>query len=234
MKKLILQIVGIVLIALCLSVATGVHPMIIIGLSMIVSFGMKTKGLAFNSCGVIDEDLLINCDTPLQGGVNDRLILINWDDLASVTKNAAGIVTAITLNSGAQAYLVEGKNNSVAPTQALLKLRFSEVFDHIVNFKTFDLDNALKVQLQNAVKGRFIAIVENNFKGTDGDAAFEIYGLDAGLVVTALTRDPNSSETQGAYDITMGSSEFAKEPKLPTTVFLTSYAVTKALVDDLL
>lgn len=223
-----------VVISICLSVATGLNPAWFIAGSLLVSFGMKTKGLAFTSCGVIDQDILVDCDAPLQGGVNDRLILINWEDIASTTKDVNGVVTDITLNSGATAYVIEGKNNSVAPTQALIKQRFSEVYDHIVNFKTFDLDNDVKTQLQNAVKGRFVSIIENNFKGTAGDAAFEIYGLDAGMVVTALDRDPNSSETQGAYNVTMGSSEFAKEPKLPATFYVTSYAATKALVDALL
>jgi len=78
-----------------------------------------------------------------------------------------------------------------------------------------------------------VAIVENNFKGTDGEVPFEIYGLRSGLQMRALERVLNDQETFGAYNCTLGTSDIDKEPYLPATLFDTSYATTKAIITAL-
>ena len=232
--RFIIQTLLMLLFSLLLAPITGIHPIYFIAASIGLSVIFIGKGFAFVTlCGIIDANILVNCVDPIAGGTNDRLILINFDDLASVTK-VNGIITAITMVVAKTGFVMQGKNNSVAPTQALVKQRFGEVYDHIINYKTFSLGDSVKVLLEKKVKGKFIAIIENQYKGTGGDSAFEMYGLDGGLIVTELTRDPNSSDTQGAYDITLASSEFAKEPRLPATIFLTDYAITKAIVDGIL
>ncbi len=232
--RLIIQTLAMLFFSVLLAPITGINPLVFIAASIGLSVICIGQGFAFVTlCGFIDADILVNCPDPISGGTNDRLILINFDDLASVTV-IGGVITAINMVATKTGFVMQGKNNSVAPTQALVKQRFGEVYDHMVNYKTFTLDATVKATLEKKVKGKFIAIIENNYKGTGGNAAFEMFGLNAGLIVGELTRDPNSADTQGAYDITMTSSEFAKEPKLPATIFLTDYAVTKAIVDGIL
>lgn len=84
------------------------------------------------------------------------------------------------------------------------------------------------------IKGRFIAIVENNYTGEDGNGSFELYGKIQGLEISELTRSSSDADTQGAYVITLTSPADQKEPALPASIFDTSYAVTKAMVDSLL
>jgi hypothetical protein len=144
------------------------------------------------------------------------------------------ILEEITLATGKQAYYVEGRNNSNAPSFALVKQTYANVFDHIFLFKIFDLSPETKADLQAGKDGKYVVIYENNFKGTGGNSAFEVLGAGLGLELTALTRDPNNADTQGAYDITFGSNANNKEGALPLTFFKTSYAVSKAAIELLL
>lgn len=186
-------------------------------------------------CDGLIADLLLNCDTPISAGVKDTLYLINYDDIASYTVDPtnANLITGLTLISGARAFKFEGKNSSIEPRGALVRQRYSEVYDHEITFKAFDNGADVKKNLQGAVTKKVVAIVENRFKGSTGDAAFEIYGLIAGLQANTLERITADADTQGAYNVVLASSEFEKEPNLPATFFDTDYATTKAIVEAL-
>lgn len=189
-------------------------------------------------CGKISASQTINCNNPLQAGSEDTLTLINWEDWldASLTLNGTNtqIVENIVLASGITAFSMDGKNNSIAPKFELIKQPYAEVYNHELNYKVFGVNASAKEQLEKKAKGRFVAIVHNKFKGASGDSAFEIYGADAGLVVTQMIRDVNSSDTQGAFDIILKTSELSPEPHMPKTLFVTDYATTKAIVEGLL
>lgn len=186
-------------------------------------------------CGEINANIAFDCNNPLQNGTRDRAYIINYDDIdvAAFDATNKNIVTGITLKAGKYAYYVDGKNNSIAPTTALVRLAYSQVFDHMVNMKGFDISPVTKDMLDKAKDGRFVVITENNFKGATGDSAFEIYGLTTGLEMTVLTRDPLNADTQGAFDFTFGTDK-NKEPNLPKTLYMTSYAATKAAIEALL
>jgi hypothetical protein len=79
----------------------------------------------------------------------------------------------------------------------------------------------------------FIVVIENNFRGETGNAAFEIYGLDVGLELVEMETNKSDAETQGAYVLTLRTPELYKEPHLPATFYVTSYAATKALFNAL-
>ena len=103
-------------------------------------------------CGELSANVLIDCDNPLVGGANDRLILINkadWDD-ATITRNGSNnqlIENIAFVSGGVVAYQFEGKNNSVEPRAALVKQRYAEVYDHEVIFKIFG--NSADIQRAN-------------------------------------------------------------------------------------
>lgn len=185
------------------------------------------------TCGLLDQDISLDCTNPIQAGTRDKLWIINLDDLNGVTTNVTtGVVEGITLNSGAQAYVVDGQNNSIEPKATMVEQGYLNMFDHEVMFKGFNVSPAVKKAMNEIKDGRFVAIVENYHRGNGGDAAFEIYGLTTGLEVTELERDPNSEDTQGAFHVKLFTKK-NKEPKLPTTFFLTDYATTKAIVEAL-
>lgn len=221
---------------------TGLSPTISVGVSCALAAGVTLfseflpKGLSFlGVCGEISASILRSCDYPLQAGTRDRAIIINLDDISSIVYNVSDgeTVEDIILVSGAVAYQVDGKNNSIAPKSLLVKIGFNKMFDHEVMMKGFDISPAIKSNLNKMKDGRFVIITENYFKGENGKSAFEIYGLTTGLEMTVLERDPNNADTQGAFDFTF-FTDVNKEPRLPNALFITNYATTKAIVDGLL
>lgn len=191
-----------------------------------------------NNCGKISASIVLNCDYPLIGGSEDRLVLINKDDIVSVTRNGSNpqIIEDIVLTSSPQAYAyeVEGKNNSNDIKWTLVKARYSEGYSHEIIFRVFNMSPAVKAFIEDMAKGKFVAISQNNFKGATGNAAFDIHGLDVGLELVEALGDKSDAETQGAPVLTLRTPELFKEPHLPATLFITSFAASKAVVDGLL
>jgi hypothetical protein len=187
------------------------------------------------SCANITDNVLLNCQKIISAGANDNLFLLNFDDLATITRDNTNpnLIESFTLNSGAFLYKFQGFNDSVEPRSALVKTRYSANYDHEVTLKLFDNTADLKEQIDALKLGRVIAVVENNFAGSDDETKFEIYGLNAGLVLEEMERIVADTETQGAYNLVLRSSERSKEPNLPATLFDTSIAVTRAFINSL-
>ena len=184
-------------------------------------------------CGGISADNLSNCDNPLQAGTEDEMLVINREDIASITVNSTDNVTVedITLKTGTKAFIIDGKRNSIAPSFAMVQTGVFKMFDHIVNAKGFDISADAKAEMNNVKEGRYVILTNNFYSGTDGNSKFEIYGITTGLEVTALTRNPND-DTQGAFDITFGT-DLNKEPKVPAALFITDEATTNAVWESL-
>lgn len=190
-------------------------------------------------CANLDKNILINCTAPLQAGTRDRMVLINYEDWlnATIATNVSNseIIESIALASGITGYLIEGINNSNEPLVTFKRSRYLGSFEHQVKFKGFDISPDTKSALEKLSKGRVVAIVENNYKGDTGNCAFDVYGADGGLIIPdgGLIRDPSSQETQGAYDVTVKSSEFSMESRLPKRIFVNNYTDSKAVFDSL-
>jgi hypothetical protein len=190
-------------------------------------------------CAKVSRNIGFDCDKPIQAGVGDRMVIINFEDwkLASFDKDNTNeqIYKDVVLPSGTTGYSVDGQNNSNQPKVAFKRSRYQGAFNHQVKFIAFDLSPDMKQQIDKLTKGRVVVIIENNHRGDAGETSFEIYGADAGLVVPdgGVNRDPFSADTQGAYELDLASSELSLEGHMPATLFDTSYAVTKAVFDSL-
>jgi hypothetical protein len=189
------------------------------------------------TCDDLTADILIDCDNPPSGGANDRLILFNYDDInGNVTIDGTNslLFTNITLASGVRGFVFEGLNNSNEPRAALVKGRYVNGYDHEVIFKVFLNSPAAKAQLKKLDGAKVVALVQNNHKGEDGNAAFEIYGYETGLRLQELERVIADSETQGAYNVNIRNDEVSRPSSLPQTLWDTDFATTKAIVDSLI
>lgn len=190
------------------------------------------------TCGSITASAGFNCTVQLQGGTGDRAYIINFEDFQNATVSVDGansfIVDSISLPLTKTAFYIDGKNNSNAPSFALVKQPYADVYDHMFNYLVFDLSNAMHKALAGQVGGRYVVIYENNYRGTSGQSAFEILGADAGLEVKVYTRDPLNNDNQGAYVLNLGTRDIGKEPNPPLRFFDTDYATTKAALEALL
>lgn len=222
--------------------AFGVDPITSVSIvaSSMVAFELISSklpnGVSFMAvCGKISSNILADCDDPLQTGTIDRAIVINLEDIESVAYNATNkmIVEDIVLKPGKVAYQIDGINNSIMPKATMIQQTFAKVYDHIVKMIGFDISPATKENLEFMKYGKFVTICENVFKGASGNSAFEIYGINVGLEITILEKDPNNLDTQGGFDFTFATNK-NKEPKMPLTFFDTNYTTTKSLIDALL
>lgn len=173
-----------------------------------------------------------DCANPPIAGVEERLVLMNFEDIASFTVDGTNpsIITAFTLVAGKQAYSFQGVRNSLVPEQHYTPGRFSpSQYDHVVNFLVWEFTQAQKDNLEAMAIKKQVAIIQN------ADQTFEVYGIRNGLELTQNDRLPGDQDTGGGYSLILKTSDNeAKEPKLPRSFFSTDFATTKDLVDDLL
>jgi len=184
------------------------------------------------NCLGITVNAEYDCVNPPIAGVEERLVLMNFKDIASFTVQSANpsIIEGFTLKAGTQAYSFQGIRNSLVPEQHYAPGRFSaNSYEHMVNFLVWDFTQVQKDNLEGMAIEKQVAIVQN------ADKTFDVYGIRNGLEVTTNDRLPGDQDTGGGYQIVLKTSENeAKEPKLPRTFFKTDFAATLALVDDLL
>jgi len=187
-----------------------------------------------SACAKITIGSEIDCDAPISGGTGTRMILVNFDDKGTATVTANGTITAMALTGATTGFVYEGQKLSHHPSYELVKKPFINMFKHQIEFLVFQYDQAMKADLQKLAKGKVFAIVENNYRGTAGETAFEVYGYNTGLFLEELKRDANDTDNQGAITLKLSSDEGALESVLPQALFLTDYATTLAIVDSLL
>jgi hypothetical protein len=182
-------------------------------------------------CGEITANNNFNCDAPIQGGTEDEMIVINKNDISVITRAADGFtVENIVLKSGAQGFVIDGLKNSISPSMTSVDVGVFERYEHTVNTKGFDISNTARLAIDKMTGGKYVAFVKNVYDGTDGNAKFVIYGLDAGLGFK-VTQNPND-DSQGAFDITLATT-LNKEPHVPAALFITDEATTNAVWDSL-
>jgi hypothetical protein len=188
-----------------------------------------------STCAKLSAGASPDCVNPIFSGVDDEVLLINFDDITGYTYNVTNpeIIEAITLASGAVAYSFQGQNFSNEPDHAYTKSGFSNFFNHQIRLRVFANDPETKKQLNLVANGKFVAIIKNNYVNAAGNTAYELYGLKNGLVQQDGVRTVASIEEGGAHNILIGSHESALEPKLPATVFITDFDTTKTMVDAL-
>lgn len=188
-----------------------------------------------SACGKIDAAIVYDCDNPPSGGVNDRLLLMNYDDWHSGTVGFSTsnpmVIETYTANVG-QAYAFEGQNDSVEPRAALVKGRYVDSYDHEIRFKVFNNSPDIKHQLLKLGQSKVVAIVQNNHKGDMNNANYELYGHETGLELQELERILNDADTMGAYNLLLRNSETSRPGTLPHTLWNTNLADTKTNILD--
>lgn len=188
-------------------------------------------------CSGIVQGAEYSCESPIQPGVDQRLLLGNLDDIDTITYDVTNpyIITAITMKTGKAMFAFDGVRRSLNPQYALSPQTVSVGYSHQVDFSVFDISPEQKENLEGMAVVPQFAIVENANDVGNGNNYFEVYGLGRGLEMSSNVRIPADSDTAGAFVITLITAEDgAKESKMPATFFDTDYSTTLAKVDGLL
>jgi len=192
-------------------------------------------------CGGINMGSTYDCSTPIVGGNNQNLILIDQEifNRATIVYDGStdNLITGITLTQiGDVGYKYEGIRKSLNPQSAFVPSDVSNGYDHQVDFLIFDVSQLQKNNIEKMAFGRQVAILENTNALGNGDSVFEVFGTGLGLEVQAgAMRITGDTDTNGAYTISLKTSDLGgKEQHLPNSLWSTDYATTKTLVDALL
>lgn len=108
------------------------------------------------------------------------------------------VVTELALKSGKKGnYIAQLKNAFSGSATSFESGDFRNTFTNTLQFKVFDNSPRTAEILNGLANGEYVIILEQKEKGTDGSSAYRIFGLENGLVATAVDNN--------AYDETLGN-----------------------------
>jgi hypothetical protein len=178
----------------------------------------------------------LDCANLPIAGLESDIVLINIDDVdkAATTFNVSNelLVTNFQLKAGRTGYALQGvKQSNGKNYQLVLGENLPNRFTHGITGKILTPSVENKLQLQKlALGGKYVAVVKQNWKGTDSMDAFEILGYNVGLILKEATN--NSTEESNTIVLVLGSEDGFEETKVPLNLLKTDYATTDALFDN--
>lgn len=181
--------------------------------------------------GNLTADILFDCANAPIGGIEQNVILINKDDIdvVNTTTDATNrvLVTNLQLKTGKSGYLLSGVKQSNGKAWELVKKENApDKFKHTFSGVIFNPSAANKQQADGLSKGtKYVAVVEQVWKGIDSEDAFEILGLTSGLELMTMTN--NSKENDNMIMFELSSSDGYEETTMPRTLLDVSYTATK-------
>lgn len=187
------------------------------------------------TCGKITATLTaVDCVNQPIAGVNTRAIIINYEDIDRTALTITdGVVVAIQLKSSTTGFAFESADNSTTGEHSLAKGKYFSNYLHKVTLRVFTKSKEAKKFINDAKDARVAIILENKTQGDAGESKYEIYGLDAGLV---LMENNGTTEFQDniVYNLVFGTDETSKETSIPKTIYKTDATATDSLINSLL
>ncbi len=183
-----------------------------------------------------------NCANPVQKGVEKTGWIVNRDHVDLINSKVAGSkITELAFNEGAPdkplfPIVIAGKTPFNGLKSSLVVGTYSNSWTKEAPIVILDTGAAVVENVINpltAADSSFILIVENKFKGQNGDNAYEVFGFDQGLVASAGENDKYNEECDGGWKVTL-TEEAAAHAALflePTVEEATGAAVTKKFIE---
>lgn len=181
--------------------------------------------------GNLTADILFDCANAPVGGIEQNVVLINKNDIDVATTvtdpSNRVLLTNLQLKPGKTGHLLTGVKQASGKAWELVKKENApDKFKHTFSGVIFNPGAANKAQADNLSKGaKYVAVVEQVWKGADSDEAFEVLGLTCGLELMTMTN--NSKENDNMIMFELSSAEGFEEPTMPKTLLDGDYAATK-------
>ena len=181
--------------------------------------------------GHLTADIIYDCANAPVGGIEQNVVLINKDDidLTNTTTDATNriLVTNLQLKAGKSGYLLTGVKQANGKAWELVKKENApDKFKHTFSGVIFNASATNKQQADSLSKGaKYVAVVEQVWKGTNSSDAFEVLGLSSGLELMTMTN--NSKENDNMIMFELASADGFEETTMPKTLLDVDYAATK-------
>ena len=150
------------------------------------------------------------CDDLIVRGLESDGLIINRSDIdfaATVFDSQnPNIINSLVLKTGKKGYEVNQLGNTpFTGVQSTLEVgTYRNTWTHAIPIVV--LSNTPEVVhdiIDGLSNGTFVVILRNKFKGTNGDAEYQVYGYTQGLVASEGTNDKYSEDTDGGWIITL-------------------------------
>ena len=191
---------------------------------------------------LLTQDIQASCTDPVNPGLEQNGVIINRAELdfdaITFDPSRGNVISAMAMLSGKKAYKIKvfGNTPLSGTGTSFVAGNYQNTFTHTVQFVVLDNGPDVCESVIDALaNGKFIIILENSFKAlgketNKGDAAFQIYGYNQGLVASAIENDKYSEESNGGWLVTMQET---KAPNSGMFLYAGSYASSKAVFDSL-
>lgn len=154
---------------------------------------------------IITLEVEQDCANPIFTGLEKVGYIINKDEIASMTRTDS-VVSAITMVTAKKAYRIyqetktpfNGSNTEFAEGAVTNKVNKNVSFV-ILN----DGKNIVEKAVEGLLNGEFVVVIARKWVNAPEDNKFEIIGSETGAKCTALSKDPNSADTDGGWAVTL-------------------------------
>lgn len=178
----------------------------------------------------LTKDFEVDCDNLPIGGLDVELGLVALKDIDRANTTFDPLIklriTNFALLPGAEMVFLKGVKQTNAKSYALVKKEASiDKWRHQINGVIFNPSAENKEQLARLATGvKYVAVVNQNWKGADDEEAFEVLGYNAGLELMEATN--NSAENDNTIPIMLANADNFEEPLPPYNVLEGDYGTT--------
>ena len=192
---------------------------------------------------ILNQCIAADCNNPLYAGVDSEALILNFSQIASVTYDASNgnIVTGITMKTYEEGnetvsycgYKCQQLGNTpfsgtqVEMTEGTYGNRFTNTVVLAVPDNGPDI---CKNVIDNFANGKFVVIMKNDYKHTNGDNKYQVYGIKKGLRASAIVREVYG-DNDSAYIVTLTEEN---APQSGVFFYTTSEATTDTAYDNLM
>jgi hypothetical protein len=181
--------------------------------------------------GSLTADIIFDCANAPVAGIEQNVVLINKEDIDVTTTTISAtnriMVTNLQLKPGKTGYLLTGVKQSNGKAWELVKKENApDKFKHTFSGVIFNPGADNKQQADQLSKGgKYIAVIEQVWKGEDSAEAFEVLGLTSGLELSTMTNSSKENDNMIVFEL--ASADGYEETTMPKTLLDGDYAATK-------
>ena len=188
-----------------------------------------------NTCeSLIAKDIIIPCEDQVTKGLEGDGLIINRDDI-DFTKTAVegNLISAIVLKTGKRAYAIRQEGSKPftgAKTELTVGTYRNSWKNTIVIVVLANTPEVCADIIDGLANGKYVVILRNLSKGSDGKAEYQVFGFAQALKASAGENDKYSDDTEGGWLITL---EEESVPKAAYFFFDTDSQTTAAKYESL-
>lgn len=178
--------------------------------------------------GDLENDFTFDCSNPPQSGIEVDVVLIETKKInRTATAVTGNLCTNLEAISGESGIALQGiKRTLTYSITATVREENSNGWVHAANLRIVNMSAESRAEIEKILNSDGITVVvEKKWKGTAGEDAFLILGLEKGMVLSEGVE--NSEEAEGTFTFTLQTRENELETKGGINLLDTDLATTR-------